>query len=117
MDGDNMNKAYQPTEAPKSEFYKEIVDKTRLANDPNFLRKELYDKIKIRIVDAAEEGLDCCYVEPCWKYDGKCLDDCIQDFVSEGFVATLNCNSGGYIISWEGGTDAYEKETAKVGLR
>ena len=59
MGGDNM----------ASEFYKEIVEKTKQANNPDRLEKEFYNSIKIRIQDSAEEGVDNCYIEPDWKHD------------------------------------------------
>ena len=52
-----------------SEFYKEIVEKTKQANDPDKLEEEFYNSIKIRIQDSAEEGVDNCYIEPDWKHD------------------------------------------------
>lgn len=91
-------------------FYEEIVNKTKMANDPQMLAEQLYTAIKIRIEDAAEEGLDNCYVEPNWKYGASCFDDCIHRFSQEGFTCILNHNHGGYTIRWEGGTDAYEEK-------
>lgn len=93
-----------------SDFYKEIVNKTKQANDPDKLEEEFYNAIKIRIEDAAEEGVDNCYVEANWRYDFQCLRNCINKLVDEGFTCRLNHNHQGYSIHWEGGTGAYDEE-------
>lgn len=93
-----------------SEFYKEIVEKTKQANDSDKLEEEFYNAIKIRIQDSAEEGVDNCYIEPDWKHDFQCLCSCINKLVDEGFTCRLNHNHCGYTIQWEGGTGAYDEE-------
>lgn len=92
----------------KSDFYNEIVNKTKQVNDPNKLVYDLYNAIKIRIEDAAEDGLDNCYVEPNWKYNQDCLAEVMTWFEDEGF--TTKWNGRGYSIKWEGGNGTYDAE-------
>lgn len=107
--GDEMS--YQTQQIRCSKFYSEIVSKTKLASNHNVLMQKLYDALKIRIEDAAEEGLNNCYVEPNWKYNRGLLIECLSEFEMGGFI--VEEFGIGFKIRWEGNNGYYDegKET------
>ena len=104
--GDEMS--YKNQQIRCSNFYAHIVNITKQASNPNVLCAELYDKIKIRIEDAAEDGLNNCYVEPNWKYSRGIFHECLSRLEMDGFI--VEEFGVGFKIRWEGGNGYYDEE-------